>query len=134
MLSSYTVCFNVENKDKHLETVCITSNSAEDIPSDLEKIKSKYISFKPIKKEKKVDLEVLTTGSTNEKFLKLVSTYGDALTPFKERAKKARKQKITIGGATLSVNLVIFEDIYAAYLLKKILNGYKIDKIVIKNN
>ena len=131
---SYNICIFIKENKTLREAVCTTSNNAEEIRDNLKDLldDNKYIYLNNIP-VKKVNLTVLSKGKTTEKKVKLISSKGDYLTDYKEKINLPKEPSIMIGGATASVDLIILNELSSTFILKKLLNNYKIDKIYINN-
>ena len=130
---SYNICIYISKENILVEVLCTTSNTAEKIYDNLKNLlsDSEYISLKEIKR-KNINLSIIgNSGEITERKAKIISEKGDFLTDYKVVYAKKEKPFIYIGGANFSVDLIILNEYSASFLLKKMLNNYKIDKIFI---
>lgn len=130
---SYNICFFLKKENKPVENICFTSNSGEDLLTDIGKAlsNSKYLSLKQKIKTKKINLEIITTKIPTEKRFRVISRKGDTLIDYKNVffKRKAKNIDVKIEDAIITGDIIIISKDYATYLLKKFLNGYKINKI-----
>jgi len=135
VMFSYNICFFVSKNSNSVESVCFTSENAESILDDIQKSlsSSKFIKLKKYIKNKKINLKLISKGNLNENKCKIISSKGDQLTDYKYTYLYRKKsiESITLGGATITGDIIVLPDNSSAFLLKKFLNGYKIDKIYI---
>jgi hypothetical protein len=131
---SYNLCISIKEKGILVESLCTTSNYAENLRDDLKNLlkDSKFIYLKD-KDRQKINLVVISKGNITEKKARLISSNGDYLSSYKTIIDLPYEPTITIGGAVSSIDLVILNEISASFILKKMLYNYKIDKIYITN-
>ncbi len=130
---NYNTCIYIKEKQKLLEANCFTSSSAEKYLDDLKENlqNSSYIRIKKPFQIKPINLKLIINGNLTRKKALIISKQGDKLTDYKPVfAYKGNKGKfITLGGATISQDIIVLEENSSAFLLQKFLNGYKIDKV-----
>lgn len=129
---SYNICIFVKNNRILKEALCATCKFAEEIEENIANLlkDSDYIVFRHLDK-KSINLRVISKGKPTEKKIKLISPKGDYLTDYKESMSIPKEPIITIGGANASVDLIVLNEVSASYILNKLLNNYKINKIYI---
>lgn len=131
---SYNICIFVKSNKVLKEALCTTCNFVEEIRENITNLlkDSDYLLFRYLDK-KIVNLRIILKGKTTEKKIKLISSKGDYLTNYKENINIPKEPIITIGGGNVSVDLIVLNEVSASYILNKLLNNYKIDKIYITN-
>lgn len=131
---SYNICIFVKNNKVLKEALCTTCNFAEELWENIENLlkDSDYLVFRYLDR-KIINLRIISKGKPTEKKIKLISPKGDYLTDYKENINIPKEPVITIGGANASVDLIVLNEISASYILNKLLNNYKINRIYITN-
>ncbi len=136
IMFSYNICFFVSKNSNSIESICFTSKNAENILEDIEEglSSSKFIKLKKNIKRKKINLKIFLKENLKENRCKIISSKGDQLTDYKYTffyKNENINNSITLSGASITGDIIVLQENSSAFLLKKFLNGYKIDKIYI---
>ncbi|WP_029520560.1 hypothetical protein [Persephonella sp. IF05-L8] len=134
---SYNLCIDVFKAQKPIHIICISAESGEQLADKIINEIPKEIEILHLQKEipiKRVNLQLESISPIHQKNIKITSHNGDTLIEYKEILSPPAKAVISFNKVIINIDTALLNNKQAAKLMEYLLNGYRIQGILIKKS